>query len=212
MDLSHIIVPDFDEEEHVYRVDGRIVPSVTQIIELAGIGQSSATASGFEISEAVMEAAAERGTIVHRAIELDSRGELDDDSLDEETASYVSAWREFVADTGFVAVASELRFYERPNRYAGTIDLVGYIGDEPTVIDIKTGSVGLKPWHQLQLAAYARPLETEEWPNRIMLHLRPELKRKKYRDYHFRPETINEDLQVFLAALKLYWYKRIRED
>ena len=54
---------EFDEEKHIYTVDGVRMPSVTEI--LAPI---TAKTDG-EISKEVLRMAADRGTIVHKACE-----------------------------------------------------------------------------------------------------------------------------------------------
>lgn len=202
MDLSFIARPDFDPETHTYRVDGVVRPSVTEILRTANLSDNGMSAGGWEIDADVLDNAAERGTMVHLAVELDCQGVLDEDSVDDEIWPYVEAWREFVADTGFVRIANELPIYEPMGDYCGTLDLLGYIGEELTIIDLKTGSVGLKPWHKYQLAAYARPffLKEDAWPHRMMLHLRPELKRKKYREYNFSATSATWDWMVFAAA------------
>jgi hypothetical protein len=194
--------PDFDAETHVYRVDGAPQPSVTHIIKAAGLSDAAATASGWTIDEQILENAAERGRFSDIAIELDAAGELDDESVDDEIYGYVSAWQEFVADSGYVSIGNQISFYEPEFSYCGTLDDIGYIGDELTIIDRKTGSVGLRPWHKYQLAAYARPYSEQgkKWPNRMIVHLRPDLKRTRYRTYHFSPQSATWDWQVFQAA------------
>lgn len=205
MDLSWIIRPNFDEETHEYRVDGRVVPSVTEILTGAGLAENRFS-GGREIDPEVLENAAERGAFAHRAIELDCAGELDEDSLDDEIFAYVEAWRDFVADTGFLPVANEISFYNSIGDYCGTFDMVGYLGEELTVVDLKTGSIGLKPWHKYQLAAYAAIFKNKEgkWPKTKMLHLRPELKRKKYREYDFSTATAEAHYTIFAAAGLVY--------
>lgn len=201
MNLSFIVRPDFDPEDHIYRVDGNVKESVTGI--LAGVGLSDNGKAGtWTIDPDVLDYAAERGTCVHEATELDDLGLLDDESCDDEVFEYVEAYRDFVADTGFVSVACEVAFHDAEFDYCGTFDKVGYIGEDLYIIDLKTASVGLKPWHKYQLAAYARPFfkETGKWPKRMMLHLRPELKRKKYREYHFSEKSAEWDWAVFAAA------------
>lgn len=204
MKFPYVITPDFDEEAHVYRVDGRIVPSVTEILSGVGLAENF-MAGGREIDPDVLANAAERGTMVHLAIELECLGELDEDTVDDEIWPYLEAWRQFVDDTGFLPVANEFRFYEPANDYCGTADMIGYLGDQLTVLDLKTGSIGLKPWHKYQLAAYAGAIKGGSlWPHRMMLHLRPELKRKRYRDYNFSTASAATDWEIFSCAARVY--------
>ncbi len=211
MDLSFIVRPDFDHEEHVYRVDGVARPGVTEILKAANLSDNATGGNGWSIDPDVLDNAAERGAIVHLAVELDCQGTLDEDTVDDEIWPYVEAWRDFVSDTGFLPLANELTFYEPCSDYAGTLDMIGLIGDQLTILDLKTGSVGLKAWHKYQLAAYARPFFLKEsvWPHRMMLHLRPELKRKKYRDYNFSPASATWDWKVFDAARTVFAAKEL---
>lgn len=55
---------EFIEDEHIYLVDGVIVPSVTQILSYRFGGKYSC------VSPAVLQRAAEKGTLVHEAIEM----------------------------------------------------------------------------------------------------------------------------------------------
>lgn len=204
--LARIRRPDFDPETHTYRVDGMVKPHVTGLLRDAGLVKADETDSGWTISEDVLENARERGSYVHEAIELDAQGLLDEDSLDEEIYGYLESWRGFVAETGYVSIAQELPVYCPHGDYCCTIDDVGYIGERLVVLDRKTGSVGLKPWHKYQLAANAKVFHglTGEWPLRVMVWLRPELKRKKYRDYYFESQTAEWDMEVFEACLTLH--------
>lgn len=201
--MPAVIVPDFDAEAHVYRVDGRIVPGVTTILKAAGIGHSDTTDEGFQISDDVMEAARDRGTDIHYACELLDRGDLDWDSLDEEIESFVIGYQNWKAETGFVADMIEAPIYSEEYEYCGTIDRAGWIGDQRIVLDLKSGSGGLKPWHRKQLAAYAYPLKDQEWPLRICLHLKTTTK-KGYTAYTFLPKSAEWDFKVFLAARTIW--------
>jgi hypothetical protein len=194
------------DEHHVYRVDGDVVPGVSEILKASGFGDPAATASGYRIDEDVIANAAERGIYIHEAIHLLLHGRLDWESLDEEIEPYVRAFDEWQKEAGFYAVATEAMFYEPEHGYCGTRDLFGYIGDEPTVVDIKTGSAGLKPWHKYQLAAYAYPNKGAQWPNRIMLHLKKDGKCKP----HVMPLKKAEwDFKVFQACLTIWAAKEL---
>lgn len=205
IDLSKIQRPDFDEETHTYRVDGRVVPSVTQILKFGPWKGVDETDSGFVIAEDVIENARERGHRVHKAIELLNGGVLDWDTVDADDLPYVEAYADWRDEFGYVAEASELIGYSDLFDYGFTLDSFGYLPEGPVVVDIKTGSAGLKPWHKYQLAAYAYPLTWEEegrtrWPLRIMLHLKSNGKAKPYR---FGEKTAMWDWEVFQSCRKL---------
>jgi hypothetical protein len=204
------LVPDFDEETHTFRVDGRIVPSVTGILKAAGIGHTGTTDEGFEISEEVMEAARDRGTDAHLACQLLDESDLDWDSLDEEIEPYVTGYQNWKDAAGFVPDLIERPLYNETDDYCGIVDRAGWIGDERVVVDIKTGSGGLKPWHPIQTAAYAACIPGAKgiWPTRIVLVLKATTK-KGFTEYRFSPRTAEWDYEVFKAARTIWTFKEL---
>jgi hypothetical protein len=207
-----IIVPDFDEEVHCYRVDGRVVPGVTSILKAAGIGHSDTTDGGFTVPADVMEAARDRGHDVHLACEYLDRGGVDvdwDEGEEPEWWPYLLAYEQFKEDTGFVPDLIEQPLYCAEYDYTGTLDRAGWIGDERVVVDLKSGGGGLKPWHPVQLAAYAYPLKGETWPLRIVVEFKPQLKRKQYKMHRFSPASAEWDFKVFLAARTICTFKEL---
>src|SRR5690348_16409857 len=84
----------FEPDNHVYTVNGIVVPSVTQILE--------PLVDFSKIPAAVLEYAKLRGEAVHLACELYDQNDLDIDNLDTVIVPYLEAWIKFKADTGFV--------------------------------------------------------------------------------------------------------------
>ena len=74
-------------------------------------------------------------------------------------------WRE---DVHFVIVASEFTVYSDTNKYAGTIDALGYINGVLTLIDYKTSS-GIWPEHDLQTVSYLDALNEMYQRNQIKI-------------------------------------------
>lgn len=146
---------EYDDEKHEYKLNGKVVPSVTQIIKRLGFISDRYTADG-----------ATRGTYIAQATELDDSGELDYEALDERLRPYVDAWRKFKAESRFVVAGSEKIVYRDtvPLAYAGRIDRLGKMPPtkaspiEDWVIDIKTGDPAC--WHPLQITGYAVCLPT----------------------------------------------------
>lgn len=190
----------FDEPTHTYRLDGEVIPSVTTLLspltEYAGI------------PKAVMEKAAERGNNVHKACEMFLWGTLDEDLLDEEYVPYLSAFKQFMDDTGFVVELIEERVFHKKLRYAGTVDLGGVFPglgrrtkSHRAIIDIKTTfklmrSVGP------QLAGYNDAWSSmktgEKFDERYALQL------KKTGKYVLEPLKSKTDSNVFLSCLNIY--------
>lgn len=127
---------EFDEEKHIYTVDGKVVPSVTDIC-------SPITADHYgSINSAVLEMASRRGTAVHEATELIDLGSMPDD--DPEIDGYINAYLDFLLDyqpkweyIEWIGYFDDFWDGERV-QYCGTVDRAGYVGKEFWVLDIKT--------------------------------------------------------------------------
>ena len=90
----------FDAEAHVYTLDGARVPGVTEILS-----DLSAREYRF-VDRAVMERTAWFGQAVHKVIELDTAGLLDESELDPALTPYLDKWRQFLAQSGFTPIMS----------------------------------------------------------------------------------------------------------
>lgn len=138
---------EFAEDRHEYRVDGVVIPSVTQILQATGIVNYD------HLPAPIREAALLRGRRVHAATHFDDEGDLDESTLSEELLGYVAAWRSFRANSGFVPELIEHRAFNAEYRYAGTLDRMGTLSNgKKAVVDIKTNSA--EPWVAMQIAAY----------------------------------------------------------
>lgn len=135
----------FNEKLHQYSVNGKIIPSVTQIIAAIGLYEFDF------VSKQTLAVAAERGRIVHTCIEWYEQGELDENSIDPELAGYFNAYlaAKKSGELPEHPSAIEQRVYSAKYQYAGTLDQL-YGGD--WLHDHKTGMKN--PVHGLQLSAY----------------------------------------------------------
>lgn len=189
---------EFDAATHTYTLDGRVLPSVTQVLKEARICDYSM------IPQAVLQFAAERGTAVHLATQLLDEGDLDVESLDPVLAPYVQAWEKFKAETGFVSERIEKRIVNETYFYAGTYDRVGigiFQGGRRGIVDIKSGI--LLPGHHVQLAAYAEAMGEPATTRRMLVQLRPD---GQYRIEETPRSEFQRNFKVFLAALTcLHW-------
>ena len=136
----------FDEAKHLYTINGKIIPSVTQIISAVGLYEFDF------VSKRTLAIAAERGRIVHTYIEWFEQGILDDNSIDPELAGYFRAYLSAKASGELPEQPDliEYRSYSEKYQYAGTIDQV--FTAENWIHDHKTGLPS--PSHGLQLSAY----------------------------------------------------------
>lgn len=143
------LVPiEFDEKTHTYKVGGKTLPSVTQIIK----AMSQSVYSG--IPERVMEEARDRGIRVHRAVEMFEKygAETEDDEIKPYLLSYKIAKR---------VEGIEVIFQERKmtnGRFCGTIDMYATINVKGTrkkvLIDIKATSTIHDNLVAVQLGGY----------------------------------------------------------
>jgi hypothetical protein len=183
----------FDPEKHEYRLNGLIVPSVTQILDFVGISDFSG------IPAETLEYAKIRGTMVHRATALDDEGSLDEESIDPVIVPYVEAWRKFKKELSFVPVLIERMVYHPVFGYCGTLDRTGNIEEDyfsEVIIDIKTGTVCVGSVGP-QTAAYEEALRNELGGK----------KRRRYAvklfdtgEYRLIPCTNTLDFEVFKNA------------
>jgi len=181
----------FDTETHSYYLDGVKLPSVTQVLNSTGVASYQDVPA--------MEYYLDRGTAIHKACELLSRGNLDEDSLDDRIKPYVEAFRKFLSDTDAVIEQTEVRTYHPAHRYAGTVDAVAVLNGRRCLLDYKTTVV--TAWTGIQLAAYAEMLGGITEFRRFGLAL---TKDKTYKLVPFRDMT---DRSVWYAALTVHKWK-----
>ncbi len=154
--MSEILT--FDEPSHTYRLGGRVIPSVTQLLDKLH--------SFAGVPEEVLEAAKERGTYVHRMTEFYDQDELDIPAVPEQYQGYLKGWQAFCAEYAPVWSGIEHRGHSKVFGYAGTMDRKGTLpGRYPQfqrwVVDIKTSAQPHPVWG-MQTAAYRQILAEEE--------------------------------------------------
>lgn len=191
---------DFDAAAHAYTLNGRRVPSVTQVLDPLNVLDG--------IPWDVLEAARVFGNHVHEACHLVNLDALDWTSLDPVLESYVRGYLKFLADSGFVVIASEERVASVKMQYAGTLDLRGVIPGRRSrrvIADIKS-TAALPRTVGPQTAAYdaAHCEATGDKPHeRYCLHLKPD-------GYTWAPLKDGprvQDLTVFVSALNIHRFR-----
>jgi hypothetical protein len=191
----------FDEATHTYRVNGSIVPSVTQVIP----------SDYSHVHPRVLEKARQRGHAVHKATELYDKGTLDFATLDPQIEPYLVAWDKFKLDYEFESdpYDVERRVYHPVDRYACT-------GDRPrcyirppgcghdkrlAVVEVKSIAkmdlnVGLQTAGQQRAENYrARAMGIPETVDRWGVQLKSD---GTYRAHHYEDKRHE---RVFLAYL-----------
>ena len=142
-----------------------------------------------------------RGKAIHKTIELDVRGDLDEDNLPEWLQPVLAQWRKFCSDTGFKVIDSEKRLYHPTYDYAGTEDLFGELRSELAYVDVKRTFFAGKVTG-LQLAAY-QAADVQSHPERKNAS-RYALRLNESQSYKLEPFTDKSDFQNFLVALNFY--------
>ncbi len=171
---------EFNPREHVYTLEGKTLPSVTQILSKLKI-------SPIYPDSPAMKWYAARGKRVHKYLEFARKGKkINISKVDPVDRGYVEAGLKFLADFSnvFDSLAQEQQvFVDSDTPYAGTIDEIIFVkktfydetlgGEIPEnsiiVVDDKTSS-SIHESYFFQIAAYAYALKVtskihEEVPN-----------------------------------------------
>lgn len=117
----------FDAEKHKYFHEGVEVPGVSTILRET---KRQPSYDGFNPFYA------QKGSYIHRAIELEVAGKLDEATVDERVKPYLVAWRKFKADVVTTVHKTEQAVYHPILNYAGTYDLLITIPGEEDGIGI----------------------------------------------------------------------------
>lgn len=144
----------FDPKSHTYRLNGAVIPSVTQIMKPLSNAKYGA------IDEATLSAKAAKGTAVHEAIEFHiAYGAID---CPDELMGYFNAYLSWREDYAPEIIASEQATYHPALLYAGTMDMLAVIGGKTVLIDVKTTVKINDMLTTVQLEAYERAAEQHE--------------------------------------------------
>lgn len=184
----------FNPENHEYRLDGVVIPSVTQILKSAGL-------SNFDgVSQELLERNARFGTAVHKAIELKCQGNLDESTVDEALIPYINAFELFMDTYGFKPERHEVCDYHPNYRFGYTIDAIGTTADgKKAVVDIKTGQP--KPADEIQVfGGYSLGEKADKY---IIVYLSPD-------DFKTNVcgKATGKSQNIFLSALTIHNYRK----
>jgi len=153
------------------------------------------------------------GTAAHAYIEWLTRqmmGEAvgDEPEIPEESRIAVESWKDWAKEFEFKPLKTEHPVYSLRFGYAGTLDFYGYVKDQLTIGDWKTGKA-IYPEAFLQNIAYR--VASEEMGDKstqgIILRLPKTLDDPEF-EHQWVPEM---DIQDFLACKKLWEWKRKME-
>lgn len=184
----------FDEALHRYSVAGRVLPSVTQVIN--AVAPRGYTCGDFYLN---------RGRVMHKAIHLLIQGKLRWESVDEQIAGKIRAFQLFMSESGYKVQASELPLYSPSLRFAGTLDALMIPDDVHRIlVDFKSS---LEPQLRPQIGAYYRLCWEHDTPvnKGLGLWLRED---GTYRCSWFKKPDLKRAQQIFINVLSTYnWMK-----
>lgn len=161
----------FDSTPHLYRIHGRIVPSVTDICDDALYARG--------------ERAAERGLAIHHATLAFDLGAYDADDYPPFVDPHVTVYQEFL-----LAYRPRWTRLEQPRvhqaGFGGTADRLGRVLRLDAVVDIKSGAIA--DWHAWQLAGY--DILHDDLPPRVRTRYNLYLKPTRFRlvEHRFRSD------------------------
>lgn len=184
----------FEEEKHIYRLDGKYVPAVSTVMK------PLSQALYKDVDEAILNKAAERGTAVHNAIENYVLYGLKD--IAEDYAGYFRAFKNWWKEMQPEALATECKVYHRVLRYAGTADMPVLIDGKKILVDFKTSAGINKMLTGVQLEAYAKAYESHGFmfDGKAILHLQSSGQYK----WLYYDKNDSESWEVFGALLTVH--------
>lgn len=195
----------FHDPSHTYRLGGKVLPSVTQIIKNMGLGVDYSA-----VPPDVLRRAAARGSEVHRLTALMDRGEFDANTeFDPALEPYLDAWAKYRASAEWEFILIEEPLASEADATAGTVDRFGLRQGRPSILDIKC-ALSYHRSYELQVNGGYRSLliangiikEREDVVDRIII----QLKRDGTFETHDPPRGLNHvvALAQWRAALNLY--------
>ena len=182
----------FNEEKHEYMVDGKVVPSVSEIMKCA-----TCLYYTDEIPPRVLELACKKGSAVHNSIE--------DYLLFEEYTiepQYEPIFKQFIKWLEeYKPKIIKVEYQMTNGKYAGTCDLICRINDKTIGIDYKTSSQLHTQMIAIQEAAYNElanynKIRVDEW---YALHLTKT-------NYEFKKIEIRKD--IWEKCKDIYFYMK----
>lgn len=183
----------FFDADHRYTLDGEDLPSVSELCRFI-----SREIYG-DVQQYQLDNAANRGTAVHKACEvLDKFGVVD---VQDDILPYMQAYVKFRKEHNIEWQKIEWAAHHPVDKVAGTVDRVGILDGDSSILDIKT-TYSIDRKHKIlytsQLTWYKRICES----NGISVNNLFILQLKKDATYKLIPIEANNDLA--LACLTLH--------
>lgn len=181
-----------------YVVAGERVPSVTEVLDVAGLVDYR------DVPRQALDLAAARGQEVHHWIEvLDEGGEVS--AVEPSVLGRLRAYQTFRDAEVFRREWSERTIVSQLYHFAGRPDLFGRIGGAslPAVIDVKPPGP-VQPWWPVQVAGYAIAIESALGIPYVLGFV---LELGNDGRFKLRPRITRDDRHDFLAALRVAQFR-----
>ena len=187
----------FDEATHSYRLNGSLVPSVTQVI--------GSVLPGWQAGDWYLQ----RGRALHHGCRLMDGHCLDWNTVDEAIKPRLLAWGKFRDECPSATVLLCEEPLAHPGyRFAGTIDRVFGNGKSDIIADIKST---IEPQVRVQLGGYSL-LWTEHTGRKAIKAVAVELRDDgTYGTLWIDAHGLRRAQQTFLAALTIFNFKTLHK-
>jgi len=179
-----------DRGDHTYvSPGGHVLPGISSVLRAAGLLDSMPGGN---------EAAMQRGSRVHKAVEFDTADELDEATVEAGELFLVQAARRARQDLKLEVVAVEVCVCSEALGYGTRVDALVRWDGKLSVVNYKTG--GMYPHYPIQMALEA--LCFEEPVRRLGIYLRPST------HYLVQEYIDRQDYVVARAAASIAAWKR----
>ena len=181
----------YDSATHSYYIDGVLVPSATQILNICGVVNNRFFTEGSRA----------RGTAVHSCCHFFAEGDLDWSSVDERIVGYVRAYEAAIKTLDFKPTLCEIPQFSIGLQYGVTPDQVDE--SKKIIVELKTGY--MRPWTSIQTALQAMALWPTDYSNSQRIGVQLGLDRKFRIEYFDEPS----DFEVAISMIRVaHWSLR----
>jgi len=180
----------FEPTTHTYTLNGRRMPSVSEILRDAGLVDGRWWT----------DEGRTRGQYVAQLTHYYDDGDLDFESLTPELKGYLDSWRAFRNMTKCEILSAEEVVVNEALGYAGTLDRRIRWNHREKLIDIKLGSS--QPFHRVQTALYAMTFPRRMDRGNVILGPKPG-------KFKWIPHEDKTDFQVAQSAAVVVAFRRL---
>ncbi|HOQ82481.1 MAG TPA: hypothetical protein PLL89_05415 [bacterium] len=177
----------FEKETHIYTVNNKTIPSVSEIVQdVVGLP--------YIADEWYLQ----RGNAIHKALALYLQGKLNENSVDERIRQYVENGKKAIKDISLVPTLVEVMLYHKTLNFAGTPDLLS----DTILVDYKTNHSGNTP---IQLGGYILLLEDNKMNVKKAYEISLEGQTYSLVEY-----KVSRCKSLFISVLNIYNWKKER--